>query len=185
MVILKQLKKLWIVWKMPVERSKLHPTVKIWHPDLVNIYDSEIGEGTKIASFVEIGGAKVGRFCKIEAHAFISPGTVIEDYVFIGPHASIQNDKYPNLLKPDWIPRPVTIKRGATIGGAAVILAGVTIGEEALVGAGAVVLKSIPPKAVIYGNPARATRFSKREGKARAIKNVFLNKDQQKSKSNS
>ena len=120
----------------------------------MNIYDSEIGEGTKIASFVEIGGAKIGRFCKIEAYAFIAPGTVIGDYVFIGPHASIQNDKYPRLLnKKEWTPSPVTVKRGASIGGAAVVLAGVTVGEEALIGAGAVVTKDVPPKAQIIGNP--------------------------------
>jgi len=140
---------------MPIERSKVHSTVKIWHPELVNIYDSTIGEGTKIASFVEIGGSKIGRHCKIEAFAFIPPGTVIEDYVFIGPQVSITNDKSPNLLKPKWMSMPVTIKRGAVIGANSVIIAGVTIGEEALVGAGSVVTKDVPPKAKAYGNPAR------------------------------
>lgn len=130
--------------------------VIIHHPEQVNIYDSVIGEHTKIASFVEIGGAKIGRFCKIEAYAFIAPGTVIEDYVFVGPHASIQNDKYPRLLnKKKWKSSPVTVKRGASIGGAAVILAGVTIGEEALIGAGAVVTKNVPSKTQIIGNPGR------------------------------
>lgn len=143
---------------MPVERSKLHPSVVIWHKELVNIYDSQIGEGTKIASFVEIGKSRIGCFCKIEAGAFIAPGTVIEDYVFIGPHASIQNDKYPNLLKKEWMPRPVTIKRGASVGGSAVILAGVTVGEEAEIGAGAVVTKDVPAKSKIRGNPARVSR---------------------------
>jgi acetyltransferase-like isoleucine patch superfamily enzyme len=140
---------------MPIERSKLHPTVKIWHPELVNIYDSTIDEGTKIASFVEIGGSRIGKFCKVEAHAFIPPGTVIEDYVFIGPQVSITNDKNPNLLKPKWEPMPVTIKRGAAIGANSAIIAGVTIGEEALIGAGSVVTRDVPPKAKAYGNPAR------------------------------
>jgi len=80
----------------------------------------------------------------------------MEDYVFIGPHASIQNDKYPNLLKAEWTPMRVLIKRGAIIGGAAVILAGVTIGEEALVGAGAVVTKDVPAKEKWYGDVAYA-----------------------------
>jgi acetyltransferase-like isoleucine patch superfamily enzyme len=140
---------------MPIERSKLHPTVKIWHPELVNIYDSTVDEGTKIASFVEIGGSKIGKHCKIEAHAFIPLGTIIEDYVFIGPHVSITNDKSPTLLKPTWTSTPVTIKRGAAIGANCAIIAGVTIGEEALVGAGSVVTKDVPPKAKAYGNPAR------------------------------
>lgn len=140
---------------MPIERSKLHETVKIWHRELVNIYDSEIGEGTKIASFVEIGGAKIGKFCKIEAHAFIPPGSIIEDYVFIGPHVVLTNDMYPDLLAAKtWNPQPVIIKRGARIGGHAVILPGVTIGERCLVGAGAVVKYDTEPDTVYVGNPA-------------------------------
>jgi acetyltransferase-like isoleucine patch superfamily enzyme len=140
---------------MPIERSKIHPTVRIWHSELVNIYDSEIGEGTKIASFVEIGGAKVGRFCKIECGAFIPPGSVIEDYCFIGPHVVLTNDMYPDLLsgKP-WNPQPVIIKRGARIGANAVILPGVTIGEHCLVGAGAVVTHDTEPESIYVGNPA-------------------------------
>jgi acetyltransferase-like isoleucine patch superfamily enzyme len=142
---------------MPIERSKIHSTVKIFHPELVNIYDSEIGEGTKIASFVEIGGAKIGSRCKIEAHVFIPRGTVIEDYVFVGPNTTVTNDKYPDLLKQwdDWEVKPVTIKRGAVIGANAVIVAGVTIGEEANIAAGAIVTKDVAPKAKIKGIPAR------------------------------
>ena len=140
---------------MPIERSNIHPSVKIWQPTLVNIYDSEIGEHTKIAAFVEIGGAKIGQHCKIEAFVYVPPGSVIEDYVFLGPHACICNDKYPNLLLPSWEVRPVHIKRGARIGAGAVILSGVEVGEEAMVGAGAVVTRNVPPKTIVYGNPAR------------------------------
>ena len=140
---------------MPIERSNIHPSVKIWHPELVNIYDSEIGEDTKIVGFVEIGGSKIGKHCKIEAFAYIPPRSIIEDYVFIGPHACLTNDKYPNLLLPSWAPRPVRIKRGARVGAGAVILPGIEIGEEATIGAGAVVTKDVPPKTTFYGNPAR------------------------------
>ena len=52
---------------MPIVNSTVHILCKIWHEELVNIYDSTIGEGTKIASFVEIGGSHIGRQCKIEA----------------------------------------------------------------------------------------------------------------------
>ena len=152
-------------WLGPVhidEYSSPHPlnpeqfgNVQIWHPDLVNIYGSRIGQNTKVASFAEIGNSIIGRYCKIEAHAFIAPGTLLEDYVFVGPHASIQNDKYPDLLKKEWVLMPVTVKRGASIGGASVILGGVTIGEEARIGAGSVVTKDVPAKTVVYGNPAR------------------------------
>lgn len=129
--------------------------VVIHHPCQVNIYDSEIGEGTKIASFVEIGGSKIGKFCKIEAHAFIPPGSIIEDYVFMGPHVLLTNDMYPDLLaKKTWNPQPVTIKKGARIGGGATILPGVTIGERCLVGAGAVVKYDTEPDSIYVGNPA-------------------------------
>ena len=114
-----------------------------------------IGNGTKFAQNVEVGEPDIGENCKFEAFTFIAPGTVIEDYVFIGPHASIQNDRYPDLLKSKWTPNPVRIKRAAVIGGSAVVLAGVTIGEKALVGAGSVVTKDVAPGSRVRGNPAR------------------------------
>jgi len=145
------------LWRLcgRLRRGKIHPLVKIWNKKLVNIYKSDIGEGTTIANFVEIGGATIGKFCQIGAFAFICPGTVIEDYVFIAPRATILNDKHPTSLISEWTSEPVTIKRGATIGGGAVILPGVTIGEEAVVGAGAVVTKDVLPKTTVIGNPAK------------------------------
>lgn len=143
---------------MPIVRSNIHPTVKIPQEGLVNIYDSEIGEGTKIAAFVEIGKAKIGKFCKIEAYAFVPPGSIIEDYVFIGPHAVLTNDRYPNLLKDSWKLEPVTVKYGAKVGAHAVILAGVTIAERCLIGTGAVVIHNTKPNGVYVGNPARKIR---------------------------
>jgi UDP-2-acetamido-3-amino-2,3-dideoxy-glucuronate N-acetyltransferase len=148
---------------MPIERSKLHPSVKIWHPELVNVYGSEIGEGTKIASFVEIGGAKIGKFCRIECGAFIPLGSVLEDKVFIGPNVSLTNDRYSDLFSsPDkWKPEPVTIKYDARIGSHSVIVSGVTIGEEALIGSGSVVTEDIPPRSIAYGNPARIKAYDR------------------------
>lgn len=166
---------------MPIQRSNIHPSVKIYHEDLVNIYDSEIGEGTKIASFVEIGGSKIGSWCKIEAYAFIPPGSVIEDYVFVGPHAVLTNDMYPDLLKESsehipmehptfgtpWKPQPVTLKYGCRIGGHAVILPGVTVGERCLVGAGSVVKYDTEPGSIYVGNPAH--RISEAQKKKMGI----------------
>lgn len=155
---------------MPVERSCLGGVkieeyhgkgklsvgdITIHHPCQVNIYDSKIGRATKIASFVEIGGAKIGGHCKIEARAFIPPGTIIEDHVFIGPGVVICNDKYPDLHQKSWKAMPVRIRSGAKIGAAAVILPGVTIGKDAMVGAGAVVTKDVESAAVVVGNPAK------------------------------
>jgi UDP-2-acetamido-3-amino-2,3-dideoxy-glucuronate N-acetyltransferase len=147
--------------QMPIERSKLHPTVKIWHPELVNIYDSEIGEGTKIACFVEIGGSTIGDFCKIECGVFIPPGSVIEDKVFVGPNVSLTNDRYPTLLTDKWEKKPVKIEYGARIGSNSVIVSGVTIGREALIGSGSVVTEDIPPRSIAYGNPARIKGYDR------------------------
>jgi len=135
--------------------------ILIWHLELVNIFDSEIGEGTKIASFVEIGGSKIGSFCKIEFGAFIPHGSVIEDKVFIGPNVSLTNDRYPSLLVDDWKVEPVTIKYGAKIGSNSVIVSGVTIGEQALIGSGSVVTEDIPDRATAYGNPARIKGYDR------------------------
>ena len=141
-----------------IVNSKIHESVKIWHPELVNIYNTSIGEGTKVASFVEIGGASIGKFCKIEAFSFIPPGTVIEDYVFVGPHVIITNDRYPDVKREDWKLEPVTIKKGASIGAGSVLVAGVTIGENALVGAGSIVSRDVSKGTVVYGEKANLRR---------------------------
>lgn len=141
---------------MPIVNSAVNIFCKIWHPDLVNIYDSTIGEGTKIASFVEIGGSVIGKECKIEAHSFIPPGTTIGDYVFIGPHVTICNDRYPNAMSKVWERSPVTIKDRARIGANSVILPGVTIGENATVGAGSVIAENVPDGTIWYGDKAKS-----------------------------
>lgn len=138
--------------------------VVIYHPDLVNLYGCEIGDGCKIGAFVEIRKqVQIGRNVKIQAFAFIPEGVTIEDGVFIGPHACFTNDKYPravnpdgNLMEPsDWEVVPSLVKQGASIGANATILCGITIGEYAMVGAGAVVTHDVPGYAVVLGVPAR------------------------------
>ena len=140
---------------MPLVNNKIDITVKIWHPELVNIYDSTIGENTKVASFVEIGSSHIGRNCKIEAFAFIPPGSTIGEGVFIGPHVVLTNDKYPNAMSVTWEHKPVTIKDHARIGANSTILPGVTIGENATVGAGSVVSEDVPDGAIVYGEKAK------------------------------
>jgi acetyltransferase-like isoleucine patch superfamily enzyme len=133
--------------------------------NFVNLYGCEIGDGSKIGSFVEIQkGARVGRNCKVSSHSFICEGVTIEDEVFIGHGVIFINDKYPRAtgasggLQTDaeWEVVPTVVKRGASIGSGATILCGVTIGESALVGAGAVVINDVPANATVAGNPARA-----------------------------
>ena len=144
---------------------KLGKNVKIF--SFVNLYGCEIGDNTKIGTFVEVQKkAFIGRNCKISSHTFICEGVRIEDNVFIGHNVTFINDLYPRAATSegklqtdeDWEVVPTFVKKGASIGSSATILAGVTIGEKAIVGAGAVVTKDVPPYSVVAGNPARILR---------------------------
>ena len=130
----------------------------------VNLYGCEIGDESKIGTFVEIQkGVKIGRRVKISSHTFICEGVEIEDYVFIGHGVMFINDKYPRATtesgemqtEADWKCTSTLVKKGASIGSNATILCGVTIGENAIVGAGSVVTHDVPSGAVVAGNPAR------------------------------
>lgn len=138
--------------------------VVIYHPDLVNLYGCEIGDGCKIGTFVEIRKqVKIGSKVKIQAFVFIPEGVTIEDGVFIGPHVCFTNDIYPRAINPDgslmqaddWEIVPTLVKYGASIGANATLLCGITIGEHALIGAGAVVTHDVPAYAIVAGVPAR------------------------------
>jgi UDP-2-acetamido-3-amino-2,3-dideoxy-glucuronate N-acetyltransferase len=140
--------------------------VRIFQPDLVNLYGCTVGDDTKVGAFVEVQkNASIGSRCKISSHTFICEGVTIEDDVFIGHGVMFINDMYPQSTsggrlqtEDDWRVVPTRIKRGASIGSGAVILCGVTIGEGALVGAGAVVTRDIPDHHVAKGVPARLGR---------------------------
>jgi acetyltransferase-like isoleucine patch superfamily enzyme len=132
--------------------------------NFVNAYGCEVGDNTRIGSFVEIQkNARIGRNCKVSSHTFVCEGVHIEDGVFIGHNVSFINDKFPRATNPDgslqtdadWKVETTRVKKGATIGTGATILGGITIGERATVGAGSVVTKDVPDGAVVAGNPAR------------------------------
>jgi UDP-2-acetamido-3-amino-2,3-dideoxy-glucuronate N-acetyltransferase len=143
---------------------KLGKNVKIFNPDLVNLYGCEIGDDTKIGTFVEIQKtAIVGNRCKISSHSFLCEGVILEDEVFIGHGVMFTNDLYPRATNgdgslktdSDWITVETLVKFGASIGSNATILPGIIIGKKAIVGAGAVVTRDVPDYAIVVGVPTR------------------------------
>jgi UDP-2-acetamido-3-amino-2,3-dideoxy-glucuronate N-acetyltransferase len=142
----------------------LGPDVRIFQPDLVNLYGCSIGAETKIGAFVEIQkNATIGARCKISSHSFVCEGVTIEDEVFVGHGVMFTNDIYPRAVNDDGTPQTesdwrvvrTTVKKRAGIGSNATILAGVTIGEGALIGAGAVVIHDVADYSIVAGVPAR------------------------------
>ncbi|MBC8031978.1 MAG: N-acetyltransferase [Pyrinomonadaceae bacterium] len=150
---------------MPIASDvSLGKDVRIRHPDLVNLYGCTIAAETRVGAFVEIQkNASVGARCKISSHTFICEGVTIEDEVFVGHGVMFTNDLYPSAVnddgspqtEADWAVVSTRVKRRASIGSNATILAGVTIGESALVGAGAVVTSDVADYAIVAGVPAR------------------------------
>ncbi len=132
----------------------------------INLYGCTIGDNVKIGAFVEIQkNALIGNNCKISSHSFICEGVTIEDDVFIGHGVTFINDIYPRATaggrlqtEADWKVEKTLVRRGASIGSGATILARITIGENAVIGAGSVVTRNVPPNTIVAGHPARRLR---------------------------
>jgi acetyltransferase-like isoleucine patch superfamily enzyme len=159
---------------MPVAKDvQIGRDVRIFHPDLVNLYGCVVGDETRIGTFVEIqAGAKIGARCKISSHTFICEGVTIEDEVFIGHGVMFTNDRFPRatadgrLQGPaDWKVETTRVGHRASIGSNATILCGISIGEGATVGAGSVVTRDVPPWTVVAGVPARLLDSNAEAGK--------------------
>lgn len=146
--------------------------------NLADVHTGAIGDGTKIWQYVVIlQGARVGKDCNVCSHCFIESdvtvgdrvtikngvqlwdGVRIENDVFIGPNVSFSNDKFPRSKHHQKVALETHVESGASIGAGATILPGVKIGRNAMIGAGAVVTRSVPPNAIVIGNPARISGY--------------------------
>ena len=139
---------------------------------------ADIGEDTRIWAFAHVQpGTVIGRGCNICGHCFIErgvrigndvvikngvsvwTGVILEDRVFVGPNAVFTNDTIPRAKLYHDEPEQTLVGEGASIGANATLLCGINVGSYALIGAGAVVTKSVPPFAVVVGNPARLVGY--------------------------
>lgn len=135
----------------------------IWH--LAQVREgATLGRGCIIGRGAYIGpGVQLGDNCKVQNYALVYEPARLADGVFIGPAVVLTNDTYPRAVNPDgslksahdWEPVGVTIETGASIGARATCVAPVTIGAWATVAAGAVVVKDVPPFALVAGVPAK------------------------------
>ncbi|HEX6883309.1 MAG TPA: acyltransferase, partial [Planctomycetota bacterium] len=133
-----------------------------------------VGPGTRVWAFAHVlPGARIGADCNLCDHVFVENDVVVGDRVtvkcgvqlwdglrvaddvFIGPNATFTNDPFPRSKQRPERFAETRLERGCSIGANATILPGLTIGAEAMVGAGAVVTRSVPPRAIVRGNPAR------------------------------
>jgi acetyltransferase-like isoleucine patch superfamily enzyme len=116
--------------------------------------DVVIGRGALVENDTSIGA-----LTKVQAMAYITAHSTIEDNVFIAPCVQTTNDNFMGRTeRRHELRKGPIIRRGARIGGGAVLCPGIEVGEEAFVGAGAVVVKDVPPRMVVVGNPARVLR---------------------------
>lgn len=158
------------------DKARIGKGTKIWH--LVQIREgTELGENCIIGknAYIDVN-CRIGKGVKIQNNCNIY-GAIIEDNVFIGPAVCFTNDKLPRAFIWDENRRtkPITVKKGASVGANSTITPEITIEEFAMVGAGSVVTKNVPPHALVVGNPAKqiawvcecGQKFEKKTGKAK------------------
>lgn len=143
---------------------KFGKNVRVFNPEMVNVFGCEIGDDSFIGPFVEITrNTTIGKKCIIESHSFLCDSVILEDAVFVGHGAMFTNDLYPQVgTHVEYF--KTLVKEGASIGTNSTIIAGVTIGRYAIIGAGAVVTKDVPDYSIVAGNPAKTLKtFSSKE----------------------
>jgi UDP-2-acetamido-3-amino-2,3-dideoxy-glucuronate N-acetyltransferase len=156
------------------------------HPSAEVSPKARVGKGTQVWNEVQIReGAAVGENCiiakgvyidrdvvigsnvKIENRASVYRGVTLEDGVFVGPHVSFTNDRFPRSVTPegrlrtdaDWEPERTLVRQGASLGAGTVVVPGRVIGRWAMVGAGSLVTRDVPDHALVLGSPARQVGY--------------------------
>lgn len=159
-----------------------------------------IGSETQVWQFaVILKNARIGNHCNINCHVFIEndviigdyvtvksgvylwDGIRIEDHVFIGPNVTFTNDPKPRSRQyPEEFQKTI-LRKFSSIGAGSIILGGIEIGEYAMTGAGSVVTKSVPPRALVVGNPARIQGWLNDDGTKMIPENdYFIDKENNK-----
>ena len=153
--------------------AQIGPHTRIWHHAHIRA-GAVIGADCNLGHSVYVdSGAVVGNNVKLQNRVSIYRGVTLEDGVFVGPHVSFTNDKYPRSITSegqlidddDWTPVATLVRYGASIGAGAIILPGVTIGRWAMVGAAALVTDDVPDHGLVLGNPARLAGYVCRCGR--------------------
>lgn len=148
-------------------RAKIGQKTSVWN-------EAQIRDGAVVGDECIIGkgvyidrDVVVGNRVKIQNRASLFRGVTVEDGVFIGPHVTFTNDRYPRSITPegrlrnddDWDPVPTLVRQGASIGAGSVIVPGVSIGRWAMAAAGSLVTRDIPDHALVKGSPAEVYRY--------------------------
>src|SRR5436190_5433195 len=116
--------------------------------------DVVVGRGSLVEN-----DTTIGRGTRIQAEAYVTAYSTLEEDVFIAPCVVTTNDNFMGRTeRRKELMKGPTIRRGARVGGGAILCPGIEVGEEAFVGAGAVVLRDVPPRTIVVGNPARVLR---------------------------
>ncbi len=147
------------------EGAKIGEGAKIWHFCHIS-KAARVGDRTTLGQNCFLGvGVSIGKDCRVQNNVSIYEGVTCEDEVFLGPSVVFTNVLNPRSTVSRMRAFMTTIvRRGATVGANATIVCGVEIGAYAFVGAGAVVTKSVPPHALVVGNPARRIGYVSRRG---------------------
>jgi len=152
-----------ISFKSDVQSVSIGANVRIWQY-VVILENAIIGADVNICShcFIE-NDVLIGDRVTIKNGTQLWDGLVIDDDVFVGPNVTFTNDQFPRSKNIGYKIRKTLVKKGASIGGGAVILPGITIGENSMVGAGSVVTSDVEKNSLVFGNPAKHIRYISEE----------------------